>query len=111
MDPDIVAVGWSATGDIPLNLRNNGNSATTTWGGTSLATPITAGLLAVVEQAWFETNGDYPMSQPFRDFVLATADDRGYDPFVQGGAGSMQAARQQPSMVTMGLGQLPLVNG
>ena len=85
MDPDIVAVGWSATGDIPLNLRNNGNSATTTWGGTSLATPITAGLLAVVEQAWFETNGDYPMSQPFRDFVLATADDRGYDPFVQGG--------------------------
>ena len=24
MDPDIVAVGWSATGDLPLNTRNNG---------------------------------------------------------------------------------------
>ncbi|HIH80632.1 MAG TPA: S8 family serine peptidase, partial [Candidatus Thalassarchaeaceae archaeon] len=83
MDPDIVAVGWSATGDIPLNHRNDGNSATTTWGGTSLATPITAGLLAVVEQAWLSNRGDYPNSQYFRDFVLATADDRGYDPFVQ----------------------------
>jgi len=85
MDPDIVAVGWSATGDIPLNLRDNGNSATTTWGGTSLATPITAGLLAVVEQAWLTNHGGLPQSQEFRDFVLATADDRGYDPFVQGG--------------------------
>jgi len=85
MDPDIVAVGWSATGDLPLNTRNNGNSATTTWGGTSLATPITAGLLAVVEQAWIVNHGDLPKSQEFRDFVLATADDRGYDPFVQGG--------------------------
>ena len=85
MDPDIVAVGWSATGDVPLNLRDDGNSATTTWGGTSLATPITAGLLAVVEQAWVENYGELPKSQPFRDFILSTADDRGYDPFVQGG--------------------------
>jgi len=85
MDPDIVAVGWSATGDIPLNTRNNGNSATTTWGGTSLATPIAAGLMAVVEEAWLTNHGDLPKSQEFRDFVLATADDRGYDPFVQGG--------------------------
>ena len=85
MDPDIVAVGWSATGDIPLNLRNNGETATTTWGGTSLATPIAAGLMAVVEQAWLANRGDYPQSQEFRDFVLSTADDRGYDPFVQGG--------------------------
>jgi subtilisin family serine protease len=85
MDPDIVAVGWSATGDIPLNSRNNGNSAYTTWGGTSLATPITAGLLALVAQAWWENLGERPHSQTLRDYVLSTADDRGYEPFIQGG--------------------------
>ena len=85
MDPDIVSVGWSATGDLPLNLRNNANSAWSTWGGTSLATPIAAGLLAIVAEAWQETQGEYPDSQTLRDFVLSTSDDRGYEPFIQGG--------------------------
>ena len=85
MDPDIVSVGWSATGDLPLNSRSNANSAWGTWGGTSLATPIAAGLMALVAQAWQENLGDYTGSQEFRDFVLSTSDDRGYEPFVQGG--------------------------
>ena len=85
MDPDIVSVGWSATGDQPLNLRNDANSAWSTWGGTSLATPIAAGLLAVVAEAWQDTQGEYPDSQTLRDFVLSTSDDRGYEPFIQGG--------------------------
>ena len=85
MDPDIVSVGWSATGDIPLNQRSNANSAWGTWGGTSLATPIAAGLMALVAQAWQQNLGYYPGSQEFRDFVLSTSDDRGYEPFVQGG--------------------------
>jgi subtilisin family serine protease len=85
MDPDIVSVGWSATGDIPLNQRNDANSAWGTWGGTSLATPIAAGLMALVAQAWQENLGGHPGSQEFRDFVLSTSDDRGYEPFVQGG--------------------------
>ena len=85
MDPDIVSVGWSATGDLPLNLRNDANSAWTSWGGTSLATPVAAGLLALVAEAWQETQGEYPDSQTLRDFVLSTSDDRGYEPFIQGG--------------------------
>ncbi len=85
MDPDIVAVGWSATGDYPLNLRNNANSAWSSWGGTSLATPVAAGLLALVAEAWQENQGEYPDSQTLRDFVLSTSDDRGYEPFIQGG--------------------------
>ena len=92
MDPDIVAVGWSATGDMPLNNYNNANQAWTTWGGTSLATPVVAGLLALVEQAWLENYGTHPGSQELRDFVLSTSDDRGYEPFVQGG-GWMNASR------------------
>ena len=85
MDPDIVAVGWSATGDQPLNLRDNANSAWSSWGGTSLATPVAAGLLALVAEAWQENQGEYPDSQTLRDFVLSTSDDRGYEPFIQGG--------------------------
>ena len=85
MDPDIVSVGWSATGDRPLNSYNDANSAWSSWGGTSLATPIAAGLMALVAEAWQENLGDYPGSQEFRDFVLSTSDDRGYEPLIQGG--------------------------
>ena len=92
MDPDVVAVGWSATGDLPLNNHENANEAWTTWGGTSLATPVVAGLLALIEEAWLEKRGTHPESQELRDFVLSTSDDRGYEPFVQGG-GWMNASR------------------
>lgn len=85
MDPDVVAVGWSATGDIPLNTRDDANSAWRTWGGTSLATPVVAGLMSLVAEAWIENLGDYPDSQEFRDLVMSTSDDRGYEPFTQGG--------------------------
>ena len=92
MDPDIVSVGWSATGDMPLNNYETANEAWATWGGTSLATPVVAGLLALVEEAWMENLGQHPGSQELRDFVLSTADDRGYEPFIQGG-GWMNASR------------------
>ena len=92
MDPDIVSVGWSATGDLPLNDHSSANSSWTTWGGTSLSTPVVAGLLALVEQAWIENLNSLPDSQELRDFTLSTADDRGYEPFIQGG-GWMNASR------------------
>ena len=92
LDPDIVAVGWSATGDRTLNEVTNANNAYTTWSGTSLATPIAAGLAAVMYEAWFNATGTWPDSQTFRDLVMSTADDRGYDPLVQGG-GWMNASR------------------
>ncbi|MBP12244.1 MAG: hypothetical protein CMA71_01710 [Euryarchaeota archaeon] len=85
MDPDVVAVGWSATGDIPLNSMDDANSAWRSWGGTSLATPVAAGLMALVAEAWMYNLGDYPNSQEFRDLVMSTSDDRGYEPFTQGG--------------------------
>lgn len=97
MDPDIVAVGWSATGDMPLNSYDSANSAWTTWGGTSLATPIAAGLMSLVAEAWIENKGEYPKSQEFRDFVLSTSDDRGYEPFIQGG-GWFNASRAVSSL-------------
>lgn len=92
MDPDIVAIGWSATGDTTLNENNNANSAYTTWGGTSLATPLAAGLMALVYQAYFDTNGHYPDSQEIRDLVMSTSRDIAHDPLVQG-AGWFDAHR------------------
>ncbi len=92
LDPDIVAVGWSATGDKTLNEVTNANSAYTTWAGTSLATPVAAGLAALIYQAWLNNTGFWPDSQSFRDLAMSTADDRGYDPLVQGG-GWMNASR------------------
>ena len=85
LDPDIVTVGWSATGDRTLNEVTNANSATTTWAGTSLATPVAAGLVALIYDAWMQENGVWPDSQTVRDLLMSTADDRGYDALVQGG--------------------------
>ena len=85
LDPDIVTVGWSATGNRGLNDVTNANSAYRTWGGTSLATPIAAGLVALIYDAWMQEYGVYPDSQTVRDLLMSTADDRGYDPLVQGG--------------------------
>ena len=80
------------TGDRTLNEVTNANNARTTWSGTSLSTPIAAGLAAVMYQAWNNATGSWPDSQTFRDLVMSTADDRGYDPLVQG-AGWMNASR------------------
>ncbi|MCS5537223.1 MAG: S8 family serine peptidase, partial [Candidatus Poseidoniaceae archaeon] len=85
MDPDIVAIGWSATGDTTLNEKTNANSATATWGGTSLATPLAAGLMALVFEAYHDEHGFYPDSQVIRDLVMSTARDLAQDPLVQGG--------------------------
>ncbi len=92
MDPDIVAIGWSATGDTTLNEKTNANSATATWGGTSLATPLAAGLMALVFEAYHDEYGIYPDSQVIRDIVMSTARDLAQDPLVQGG-GWFDAAR------------------
>ena len=33
MDPDLVTIGWSATGDVTLNEKTNADEAYRTWGG------------------------------------------------------------------------------
>jgi len=84
LDPDIVAVGWSATGDTTLNEQVNANSATTTWSGTSLATPLAAGLTALVYEAFKEQTSRNPDSQEIRNLIMSTSTNLGYDPNVQG---------------------------
>jgi len=85
MDPDLVAIGWSATGDVTLNEKTDANAAYRTWGGTSLATPVAAGLMALLYEAWHQRHGVYPDSQVIRNLAMSTAMDRANDPLVQGG--------------------------
>lgn len=94
LDPDVVSVGVNAYGDLPLNQRSvpNGNSAYQTWSGTSLATPVTAGIVALTYDAYFQSNGEYPSSELAREILMSTADNLNYDPLVQG-AGFCNAAR------------------
>jgi subtilisin family serine protease/PKD repeat protein len=94
VDPDIVSVGVNAYGDQPLNQRTtpNGNSAYQTWSGTSLATPVTAGIIALIYDAYFQSNSKYPSSELAREILMSTADNVNYDPLVQG-AGFSNATR------------------
>ena len=59
--------------------------------GRHLATPIAAGL-ALIYESWIEVHGSPPNSEQVRDIMMSTADDRGYDPFVQG-AGWVNVSR------------------
>jgi PKD repeat protein len=92
LDPDIVSVGVSAYGDQALNQKNNGNTAYQSWSGTSLATPVAAGIMALIYDAFFQANGVYPTSEQAREILMSTADNINYDPLVQG-AGFANALR------------------
>lgn len=92
MDPDLVTIGWSATGDVTLNEKVDANTAYRSWSGTSLATPVAAGLMALLYDAWFAEHGTFPNSQVIRDLAMSTAQDRAYDGNVQG-AGWFDADR------------------
>ena len=97
MDPDLVTIGWSATGDVTLNEKTDANSAYRSWSGTSLATPVAAGLMALLYDAWFAEHGSFPNSQLIRDLAMSTAEDRAYDGNVQG-AGWFDADRATASI-------------
>jgi WD40 repeat protein/sulfur carrier protein ThiS len=95
-DPDILANGRMAFGDVGLNLVNyrpyDGSQATELWAGTSLASPGVAGMLALAFQAYKETNGDFPDSDTAKSIVMSSGDDINYDIFSQG-AGLLNADR------------------
>ena len=93
---DAVADGAYSSGDATLNTVFNGNTAWTTWGGTSRSTPVAAGAAALVYQAWRAAHPGAPLPAGFaltaRDMLKSTAQDLGYDSWTQG-AGSIDALR------------------
>jgi len=91
VEPDVVSVGaygWTA---IPVfYVLGYGFYAFSLFGGTSMATPVTAGICALVIQAYYEAHGEKPTPETVKAIIKSSAKDIGYDPFVQG-AGRVDA--------------------
>ncbi len=91
--PDVVAVGAWGTGANPLNIYfGNGQAAYDLFGGTSMATPVAAGNLALVYHAFRAKHGRWPTWQEAKAIFLNAAHDLGYDVLTQG-SGNVDANR------------------
>jgi len=83
--PDVVMVGaFAYTAASPWYGNGSGFAAYTLFGGTSQATPATAGSAAVAIEAFRVTRGRTPSPFEIKSILKSTADDLGYDAFVQG---------------------------
>ncbi|WP_461865444.1 S8 family serine peptidase [Thermococcus sp.] len=91
-DPDVLAVGEFALGSEPVNMYGDGFWASDLWSGTSLATPMAAGIAALVYEAYYETYGRWPTSQEVKEILMSTAENVNYDVFSQG-AGFLNSYR------------------
>ncbi|HBY95680.1 MAG TPA: hypothetical protein DEP84_17290 [Chloroflexi bacterium] len=87
---DVVASGAFASGDAALNAVLDGNNAWETWGGTSRSSPVTAGNLALVYQAFKAHHGRWPTYAEARAALKSGAMQTGFDAFTQG-AGRVNA--------------------
>jgi len=85
VDPDVCAIGaWGFTLDTyPYYLWLQ-------FGGTSMATPIAAGVGALVIQAYRQAHGTSPAPDVVKDILMNTAKDLGY-PATRQGAGRVDA--------------------
>lgn len=88
----VVADGAFASGDLALNEWGNGWTAYTTWGGTSRSSPVAAGNLALVYDAYRQAHGVWPDFTTARAIFMQGATNLNYDPLVQGG-GAVNADR------------------
>jgi|GEM_PF-1586536 len=97
--PDVLATGMFGLGSAPLNMQYwrmhpiiNGRYANEIWAGTSLATPMAAGVGALVEEAFYRTHGRYPTAEELKEILKSAAEDTDNDVFLQG-AGYLNATR------------------
>ena len=109
VEPDVVAVGAFDAAALPVWYVYgwDGTEAWDIFGGTSMATPVTAGVSALVIQAYRIAHGEDPTPEMVKLIIKSTADDLGYDPFVQG-AGRINAYRA--SALALGMAEAVLVS-
>ncbi|MDA4123866.1 MAG: S8 family serine peptidase [Thaumarchaeota archaeon] len=104
--PDVVNIG--AFGFSPISVMASHGNTSAQWayfGGTSQATPLTAGVAALVFQA-LQSKGVSGNPSLVKQILMGTATDLGNDPFVQG-AGQVNAS----AAVSLALGGSTLLNG
>ncbi len=83
--PDVVNIGSFAWAPAPWHFGfGNGKYAYDLFGGTSEATPMTSGSVALLIQAYYEKYGEKPTPGVVKTLLKSTARDLGYDPFTQG---------------------------
>lgn len=87
---DVTANGAIGTMDLPLNMVGDGWQAWGIWAGTSRSTPIAAGILSLIYDAYFQANGRWPTAAEAKAILAAGAADQHYDSFSQG-AGMVKA--------------------
>ncbi|ACS89334.1 S8 family serine peptidase [Thermococcus sibiricus] len=90
--PDVIAVGAYALGSLPVNYVGDGFWAADLWSGTSLATPMAAGIAALVYEAFYESHGRWPTAHEVKEILMSTAKNVNHDVFSQG-AGFLDAYR------------------
>jgi parallel beta-helix repeat protein len=87
--PDVIAIGLGQV-DLPLGSSGSlagsigGKSQTTVWKGSDLAAAVTAGVMALIFQAYKQATGTYPSTQVAMDIIRSSAKDLGYDTLTQG---------------------------
>ncbi len=84
--PDVVDVGaFGFTDQTTFTGYGNGTSAYTIFGGTSMATPVTAGAVALIIEEYRNTHGGLtPAPDLVKAILASTATDLSYDQFTQG---------------------------
>ncbi|NJE06326.1 hypothetical protein E3E36_09255 [Thermococcus sp. M36] len=106
--PDVLATGMFGLGSTTLNMQAwrfwpvlGGKYANEVWSGTSLATPMAAGVGALVAQAFYQAHGRYPTTEEMRSILMSSAENVYNDVFQQG-AGYLNATRAVE--LAMGIG-------
>ncbi len=92
VDPDLVCVGAYGMGATPLNRFSNGQASYDLFGGTSMASPVCAGIAALSYQAFHDAHNRWPTWQEATDILNNGGDDLGYNVLAQG-AGNANALR------------------
>ena len=80
----VAADGAYASGADAINTRFNAMRAWATWGGTSRSTPVSAGNMVLIYQAFKAKHGHWPTWEEARAIMMAGATHRGYDTWTQG---------------------------